>query len=161
MIILRDKNFSLFDKLTSLFKSGKKKTNTNNDNAEIQQEPENTEIKAGEITFKEIYDNETYPSLISIGISCVDPVKEWDTMNNWMQRSGFIKNGRVEEVYKLSDNVKGVNGITVFYIIFTPGTTIDSVRRLQFAETFKWTEDFTDLNNSYHTWYKTSKNIKL
>lgn len=159
MIILRDKSFSLFDKLTSLFKSGKENTNTSSDNVSIQTEPEKVKIKAGEITFKDLYHTQIYPSLISLGLKCEDPVKEMELVNDWMIDKKIIEGGRIKEVYRLSDNVRGSGGLTVYYIIFTPTTKINSGARLMFADKLKWTEDFTDLNNSYHTWYKTGKNL--
>lgn len=159
MIILRDKNFSFLDKLTSIFKSGKEKTNTSSDNKVVQEEPREVKIKAGEITFKELYHTQTYPSLISLGLRCEDPVKDMELLDNWMVTKKFIEGGRIKEVYRLSDNVKGKGGLTVYYIVFTPATKISVGGRLMFADTFKWVEDFTDLNNSYHTWYKTSKNL--
>lgn len=159
MIVLRDKNFSFLDKLTSIFKSGKEKTNTSSDNVSIQTEPEKVKIKAGEITFKDLYNTQTYPSLISMGLRCEDPVKEMELVNNWMIDKKIIEGGRIKEVYRLSDNVRGNGGLTVYYIVFTPTTKINSGARLMFADKLKWTEDFTDLNNSYHTWYKTSRNL--
>ena len=62
---------------------------------------------------------------------------------------------RIEDLkFEIGNNIKGNNGLTCYYVKFTPDTKINSGTRLVYGDRIKWADDF---QNNYKSWYKSGR----
>lgn len=163
MIILRNKTYSFLDTLKNVFSSNKNQE----DVLRIEKSSTslmNKNIDFSEITFKEGYEKDYWPALVVIHIKSdeKEPYGGWVKFTEAMAKKGlFKKGGALTEIHPLSisDNVSGKNGASAVVLVFSKDTEISSSVRLAHRDYFKWPEDFFNLQNSFNTWYKSSKNI--
>lgn len=112
------------------------------------------------ITFKEMEDDDYYPSLVVMGLKISNnPMKlkeEWKELFDNLNNKGLFNGNKynIMAARKLSDNIKGNNGLSCYYIKFTPDTDINSGIRLSYGDRLKWADDFA---YNYWSWFKSGK----
>ena len=152
-MIIKRKIFGLFD----MFKK-------NNDQPSFSNNVKwDGKVNINPITFKEMENEGYYPSLVFMGLNMENYrpnennyINEWENLNKNLSNKGLFvgNNYKLMAARRLSDNINGNNGLTCYYVKFTPDTKIDSGVRLNWGNKIKWTEDFI---NNYHNWYKSGK----
>lgn len=119
-------------------------------------------IDVSPIEYRKMAEEGYYPSLVFVGLKMKDDNdqeglrKDWDTMmTNLNNRGLFVGNNyKLMAARRLSDNIKGNNGLTCYYVKFTPDTKINSGTRLVYGDKIKWADDF---QNNYKSWYKSGR----
>ena len=151
MIILREKEYSLFDSIKNIFSSNKTQKDF------IEEKKKKEPVKLDYITFAEGYEKNYWPALVTFGISSDKSKSDggWFEIAEYLKTKGmFNKGGDLIGIHELSDNIKGKNGACVVVLEFSKETDINSSVRLSYSKNFKWPEDVFCDYNTYYTWYK-------
>lgn len=153
MIIKRQKDFSLFDRLFKKFDRTKSVNKESMDEDLPETRQTSNKIKLGTVNIEDVPD--VWPGLVVMGIAADDTKEDggWGGMFDWMKSVKFFDNPSPEllSVDALENNVNGEDGMHCYLMTFSPKTEINTGMRLAYGKNFKWPDDFY---YNYRDWYK-------